>query len=314
LALKSASPTEGLADRTARIAALGYDYASQPKQDVEACNLCGSGHFVVVGRRDRYGYPAEARGCLSCGLVFLAPVMTEDAYALFYQRIYRPLVSAYHGRLIDHSTLQDEQRAYAADRAALIGEFVRARGCRTLLDIGGSTGVVAHAWARTFGLQATIIDPAPLEIAEAQRLGLETITGFVERYDPGDRRFDVVVMCQTVDHLLDIAATLRAVRRFLTAGGVFFIDIVDLRAAYLRNWSLEAAIKIDHPYYLTDEVMRAFLARAGFVVQRAEFAADHLHIGYVCTPSEPDATARPDVASVTALFREIRYVQNAPLR
>ena len=310
--MKSASPTDALTARTARIAALGYDYPSQPKRDVRACNLCGSDRFVVLGRRDRYGYAAEARGCLSCGLVFLAPVMTEDAYAQFYQRTYRPLVSAYHGRLIDHSTLQDEQREYAADRAELIGEYVRGHGCRTLLDIGGSTGVVAHVWAKAFELEATIIDPAPLEIAEAQRLGLETITGLVEQYDPGDRRFDVVVMCQTVDHLLDIAATLHAVRRFLTANGVFFIDIVDLRAAYLRHWSLETAIKIDHPYYLTDEVMRAYLARAGFAVQRAEFAADQLHIGYVCRPSAPDATTRPDPASVTALFREIRYVQNAP--
>ena len=267
---------------------------------------------MVLGRRDRYGYPAQARGCLSCGLVFLAPVMTEEAYARFYQGVYRPLVSAYHGRLIDHSTLQDEQRGYAADRAEFIGPFVRGRGYRTLLDIGGSTGVVARAWSDAFGLDATIIDPAPLEIAEARRLGLQTITGFIERYDPGDRRFDVLAMCQTVDHLLDISTTLGAVRRILTPSGMFFIDIVDLRAAYLRNWSLESAIKIDHPYYLTDDVMRAYLARAGFAVQRVELAADHLHIGYVCTPTDPEPSARPDDASVAALWREIRYVQNVP--
>ena len=45
------------------------------------------------------------------------------------------------------------------------------------------------------------------------------------------------MLCQTVDHLLDVAGTLRRVRELLTDDGVLFVDIVDFRAAYLRNWS-----------------------------------------------------------------------------
>ncbi len=33
--------------RRARIAALGYDYAAQPKDDVAACNLCGGRDYVI---------------------------------------------------------------------------------------------------------------------------------------------------------------------------------------------------------------------------------------------------------------------------
>ncbi len=312
--MKNELPTEARAERARRLAALGYDYDAQPKRDVTHCNLCGSERLIVVAHRDRYGFAAQARGCADCGLVFLAPVMTAEAYGNFYNAIYRPLVSAFHGRLIDHSTLQHEQRAYATERAAFIAPFLAQRHCRTLLDIGGSTGVVAHAWAEAFDLEATIIDPAPLEIAEAQRLGLETITGFVEQYDPGDRRFDVVALCQTIDHLLDISSTLHAVRRVLSDDGLLFVDIVDLRAAYLRTWSIEGAVKIDHPYYLTDETARAYLMRAGLAVQRVDFSADHLHIAYVCKPVAPDPAGRPDPASVAKLFREIRFVQNAPPR
>ena len=43
--------------------------------------------------------------------------MTADAYGRFYDGIYRPLVSAFHGRLIDAATIQAEQREYAAERA-----------------------------------------------------------------------------------------------------------------------------------------------------------------------------------------------------
>src|SRR5262245_18246382 len=112
------------ADRRARIAALAFDYASQPTRAVDACNVCGGSTFVVLTHRDRYGYPAQAHGCRACGCVFLNPVMTPAAYGQFYTRTYRPLVSAYHGRLIDARTIQDEQREYAVERGDLLAPYV----------------------------------------------------------------------------------------------------------------------------------------------------------------------------------------------
>ena len=304
--------TVGSNTRSERIAALAFEYDAQPKARVEACNLCGRAAFVGLTHRDRYGYPAAAACCSVCGLVFLDPVMTADAYGRFYQRIYRPLVSAYHGRLIDARTIQDEQREYAAERGDLLEPVLAGRGYRTLLDIGGSTGVVAHAFARRFNLRATVVDPAPLETAEAQAFGLETIEGLIERIDLGDRRFDMVMLCQTVDHLLDVTGTLRRVRELLTPQGLLFVDIVDFRAAYLRNWSVEEAVKIDHPYYLTEPTATAYLKRAGFDIVRADYAGDHLHVSYIARPALPDAAALPPQESVRELLREVRFLQNAP--
>jgi 2-polyprenyl-3-methyl-5-hydroxy-6-metoxy-1,4-benzoquinol methylase len=297
-------------DRRERIAALDYDYASQPKQAQQTCNLCGASEFVVLTHRDRYGYPAQAHACRHCGLVFLNPRMTAQAYGRFYNGIYRPLVSAFHGRLIDARTIQDEQREYAIERAGFIRPFIANAAPKTLLDIGGSTGVVAHHFAREFGLHGTLIDPAPLEVEQAKRLGLETVTGLVEEHDFGQRRFDVVIICQTVDHLLDVAGTLTRVRQLLSDNGLLFIDIVDFRAAYLRNWSVEDAIKIDHPYYLTEATTYAYLRSAGFDVLRSDYAADHLHVSYVCRPGAADSNLMPTASSVDELFREIRFVQS----
>jgi SAM-dependent methyltransferase len=298
------------AARGDRIAALGYDYAGQPQQRVRACNLCGSDRFVTVAHRDRYGYPARAQGCLRCGLVFLDPVMNSSAYTAFYREVYRPLVSAYHGRLIDAETIQGEQRVYAGTCADLLEPHLAGRDVKTLLDVGGSTGVVAHALKERFDLVATVIDPAPLEIEQARKLGIETVTGFVEDYDAADRRFDLVVLCQTVDHLLDVAKSLATIRSLVAESGLFFVDVVDLRAAYRRNGSLEEAIKIDHPYYLTEDTARAYLRRAGFEILQIDYAADHLHVGYVCAPGSPDAGALVAPEAVAAQWREIRAIQN----
>jgi 2-polyprenyl-3-methyl-5-hydroxy-6-metoxy-1,4-benzoquinol methylase len=301
-------------DRRERIQALGYDYAAQSKRRVESCNLCGETVFTIVAHRDRYGYPAEAVACRKCGLTCLSPVMTAEAYTRFYVDVYRPLVSAFHGRLIDATTIQAEQRDYAEERGAFLEPYVNGRGFATLLDIGGSTGVVAHAFAERFGLRATVIDPSPLEIDAAKRLGLETVAGFVEDYRPQGRTFDVVIMCQTVDHLLDVSGALAAIRTLMRSDGIFFIDIVDFRAACLRNWSVEDAVKIDHPYYLTQDTMEAYLSRAGFDIARADYAADHLHVGYVCRPGAPCPDALPRPAVVSAFFDELRFVHNTSRR
>jgi 2-polyprenyl-3-methyl-5-hydroxy-6-metoxy-1,4-benzoquinol methylase len=302
------------ADLRERIAALEYDYGAQPKRTLTACNLCGAGQFVILTHRDRYGYAAQAHACRQCGLVFLNPRLTAEAYARFYNGVYRPLVSAFHGRLIDARTIQAEQREYAAERAEFLRPFTTGTRRRTLLDIGGSTGVVAAHFAREFGLEGTVIDPAPLEIEQAQRLGLETISGLVEHHDFGSRRFDVVTICQTVDHLLDVAGTLTRVRQLLSDDGLLFIDIVDFRAAYLRNWSVEEAIKIDHPYYLTEPTIVAHLRRSAFEVLRSDYASDHLHVSYVCRPGTGNVDVMPAASSVDALLREVRFVQSSPHR
>ncbi len=296
--------------RAARITALDYDYGAQPKRERRDCNLCGHDRFVTLSHRDRYGFDARAQGCLRCGFVFLNPVMTPEAYANFYREIYRPLVSAYHGRLIDAETIQDEQRTYARACAALLSPSLAGREVKTLLDIGGSTGIVAHHLKERFDLRATVIDPAPLELERARQLGLRTMTGFIEDYEFGEERFDLIVLCQTVDHLLDVAATLRKVRSLLREGGLFFLDIVDFRAAYRRNGSVEGAIKIDHPFYLTQETLEAFLRRTGFDTLHVDFAADHLHVGFVCMPGSSDPGFLVDPRSVSQQWHEIRSIQN----
>jgi 2-polyprenyl-3-methyl-5-hydroxy-6-metoxy-1,4-benzoquinol methylase len=298
--------------RAERIQELGYDYGAQEKEFVPACNLCGADQWTVLTHRDRYGFAAATTACGVCGLTVLNPRMSFRAYGEFYGRVYRPLVSAYHGRVIDAATVQEEQRHYSAEMETLLAPFFADKKGASFLDVGGSTGVVAAHFRRRFGLKGTVLDPAPDEIAEAEALEIETITALVEEWEPAGRRFDVIGMFQTIDHLLDVSTTLRKLREIITPDGLFVVDIVDFRAAYLKRWSVEEAVKIDHPYSLTEETAEAYLARAGFRPVRKAYSADHHLVAYVCRPCEPVATVLPARDSVERFFRELRYVQNAP--
>jgi SAM-dependent methyltransferase len=225
------------------------------------------------------------RICTRCGLGFLSPRMTAAEYGEFYERVYRPLLTAYHGRQIDAETVQVDQRVYAAELVGFLREHLGSAPA-TVLDVGGSTGVVASAVRDAFSAEATVLDPAPDELAAAAASGMETIAGFAEDFDPGERRWDLVLLCQTIDHLLDVAGTLSSLRRLTAGGGRAFVDVLDLMVAARKQGSVEGAVKIDHPYYLTRDTARAFFLRSGFEPVAERLSADG-HWGFLLVPGEP---------------------------
>jgi hypothetical protein len=166
---------------------IGFEYSSQPKEFIAHCNLCGGATWTIITHRDRYGLLAPATACAACSLTVLNPRLNAAAYGEFYNGIYRPLVSAFHGRRIDARTIQDEQREYAAAMGEVLAPYLEGRRSASLIDVGGSTGIVAAYLMRRFGLRATVLDPAPAEVDEAKALGIETVTAFIEDWDAGEK-------------------------------------------------------------------------------------------------------------------------------
>jgi SAM-dependent methyltransferase len=282
-------------DRTERIEALGWTPANAAREDVRRCNLCGGERLVEVARSDRYAFDQRAVLCARCGLGFLAPRLTAQEYAGFYERIYRPLVSAYHGRTIDAVTVQDDQHGYAAELVAFLrASLPSAPG--SILDVGGSTGLVAGAVRDALGGAITVLDPAPDELAVAAAAGMETIEGFAEDLDAAGRTWDLVLLCQTIDHLLDVRATLATLRAATSPRGHAFVDVLDLGYAVAAKGTIEGAVKVDHPFYLTRDTAAGYFDQAGFAVV-AERLSDDGHWGFLLAPAEP---ADPDLARLGA--------------
>jgi SAM-dependent methyltransferase len=268
---------------------------------------------VEVSRCDRYGFPAILLVCVRCGLGWLSPRLTAAEYRDFYADVYRPLVSAYHGRTIDATTVQEEQREYASELVGFLRDALPGAP-RSILDVGGSTGVVGGAIADALGGEVTVLDPAPDELAVARESGMEAIEGLAEDFDPGGRKWDLVLLCQTIDHLLDVAATLRAIRRMTGDDGFAFVDVLDVLFMSRRRGAVEGAVKIDHPFYLTRSTALGFFTRAGLSVI-AERMSDDGHWGFLLAPAEP---AEPDWAALgtgaQALVAELWELRATPSR
>ncbi len=201
--------------------------------------------------------------------------------------------------------MQDEQRAYAAELAAYLRRALPAAPA-AVLDVGGSTGVVAAAFAGP-DVRPTVLDPAPDELAVAAAAGMETIEGFAEDFDPGDRRWDLVLLCQTIDHLLDVAR--HAARDPRPAGrrtARAFVDVLDVSWVLARQRTIEGAYKVDHPFYLTRATALGLLRRRPAWTSSAS-GWPTTGTGASCSPpaSRPSPTGRRSARAADAFLAEV---------
>lgn len=296
-----------------RIAAVGYDYVGRGKEEVRHCNLCGTDTFALLTDRDRYGFEAHTHLCLGCGLGFMSPHLTEREFGQFYSRYYRPLCDAVSGPAkVGMEALIEDQRAYARWLYGnLLSRFVQPQH-RQLLDIGGSTGVVGSYLAQQTGVQATVLDPSREELEEAERAGCATIHALWEKYEPDGRQYDVVLLCRTIDHLLDISGSMRKIRRLVRDGGLFYVDIVDFPALARTCNCIARATKIDHVYYLSHQPMVAYLQQAGFEPVAVDCSRSE-RIAYLCRPCEP-VEITPDPAYALQLLESLQALPRLPRR
>lgn len=264
-----------------------FDYEKAPKEWAERCDLCGQPGmgpdfpagpgFTTVASVDRYGFPIQTERCLACGLEFQGLRLAPAGLRALYSGPYRALVSAWHGREINAQTLEPEQEAYG-HRLAKIFEAEEVGG-RRILDLGGSTGVVAYevAWDIGLGREAvTVVEPGVAEAVAALRRSGRVVVQSAEDFEAEPGSFDLILLCQTVDHLRSISKVLAKVRTWLAPGGRFFVDAVD--SSLIPE---PERYKIDHIYSLTPRTLHAYLLKAGFF-PRPVTAPSENHVAYLC--------------------------------
>lgn len=266
-----------------RINELAFDPSKLKRANHNECNWCGSRQVTKIEEYDRYGFNNPASLCQKCELVFLNKPIDNVDIGYFYSNWYRPLVSAYHNRVIDHKTIQEEQRVY--------GEYLKEKlkensvnSIQKCLDIGGSTGVVLDIIRKENPqMSGTILDPAPDELNEAASHGFEIVNGTLENLLPEKLDgFDLILMCQTIDHLTDLKVAMNKIDCLLKRNsGLLYFDILEFQRNIDKN-GVCGSLKIDHPYYFTEIFVDKMLAEIDINVIAKWELYDKIHVGYLC--------------------------------
>jgi 2-polyprenyl-3-methyl-5-hydroxy-6-metoxy-1,4-benzoquinol methylase len=279
------------------------------REVVEGCNLCGSTRRAVVATQDRYGCHLRTAMCLDCGLIYVVDRPTRESYAEFYEKgIYRSLVGRFKGASQSTRRVRDAQVYYANTLVEAMQGLLPARKEGLLLDVGGSAGVVAKQFADTFGYRPTLFDPAPEEVEAARALGVEASVATIEDFR-SDRRYDVILLCRTVEHLFDLRFALCRIRSLLAPDGLFYCDFSDFMEVCRREGPPTATTKVDHCYWLTQESAPALFRSMGFEIVGMNTTMSPEQVGFVLRAAEPREISNDVSAWAEHQVRRLREIE-----
>jgi SAM-dependent methyltransferase len=280
--------------------------ASAAREFRETCNACGSGQSCVVSFSDRYGFEVRTALCTRCGLVYLADRLTQEGYARFYGGgHYRKLTSAFAGSAATMDDLQLDQLNYSRSLIRFLRGHVPSAGGARALDVGGSSGQVAAELVKAFRVRGTVLDPSEEEIAAARKLGLEGIVGSAETYD-SDERFDLVLLCRTVEHLFDLRGTFEKLRGMLAPGGLFYCDFLDFPELCRITGHPQTVSKLDHCYWLSLRTAPALFRSLGFEIVSIHVVPKPQFVGVLLRRAEPCAM---ETVAWCDMHDQIRFLQ-----
>lgn len=138
-----------------------------------------------------------------------------------------------------------------------------------LLEVGCAAGWLLHG-ARSLGWEVEGIEASPkFQRYASTTLGLPVHLGTLASVPLAPGSFDVVVMTDVIEHLVDPVADLHRIHRLLAPGGRLVLATCDLGSWCARFWGLDwRQIVVSHTFYWTRRAMCHALGRAGFTVEQ----------------------------------------------
>ncbi|HVT20075.1 MAG TPA: class I SAM-dependent methyltransferase [Mycobacteriales bacterium] len=200
---------------------------------------------------DRYGETVgTVLRCLDCGHASLEETPTDEVLAAAY------------GDAADPVSIDEEAGQLETARRSLarIERYVRPG---TLVDIGCWTGSFVAA-AAAQGWSASGVEPSTWAVERARERGLDVRVGDLRDSGVAPGSMRCVVMCDVIEHLLDVSDAIAAVAEMLEPGGVLYLTTPDAggrlpRAMGQRWWSILPM----HVQYFTRDSMRRLLEAHG---------------------------------------------------
>ena len=226
-----------------------------------ACALCGADD----SRPRHHKFDFTIVQCNRCRLVYVNPRLPKHALWTRYDERY--FWDEYLPALgIGRDGRVDLDR-FAKHHHPLLHLFEMYRPPPgRLLEIGAAAGVFLKSAERA-GWTVQGLEPMAAPAAFARdRLSLDVREATVEDapFQPGS--FDAIAMFETIEHVLDPPAVLRATRRLLRPGGILVLTTPNWEAvsrhALGRQWAVISPA--EHLYYFSEATLTPMLKQAGF--------------------------------------------------
>jgi SAM-dependent methyltransferase len=252
----------------------GVMYFYRGESLLENCPSCNHKVTKIAFRKNEYFY----KRCENCDMLFVANHLQTDMIYMNYSKSYFEANSLIANASKERHGYPSYMEAQDSLKRSFIHKLKFVHRFSTdgrLLDIGAAYGTfltLAQQYYECYGLDVS--EYAALVARE--RFGVDVHQANIEQSVPfPDNHFDVVVMWDVIEHLVNPVNGLKEVYRVLKSGGIVFISTDNANNWLPRLlgpawWSLAAPLHLCH---FSKESMRVALRQAG-EFERVEFATD----------------------------------------
>jgi 2-polyprenyl-3-methyl-5-hydroxy-6-metoxy-1,4-benzoquinol methylase len=224
-----------------------------------SCRVCGE----VAGSDQTF---AGLRECRGCGFIFSPDVDAAELEQLYDERYFKG---------VEYPDYLGQQHALRRSMRRHLEQMARIQAPRgALLEVGCAYGLFLDEARRSFD-SVTGIDIAAEPIAHARDvLKIDARRGDFLTDDFGGRRFDVICMWDTIEHLPKPDEFLARGAALLRPNGLLFLTTGDI-GSWNARWRGAAWRQIhppSHVNYFSRQTIATLLHRTGYDVIRIERA------------------------------------------
>ena len=229
------------------------------------CAVCDSQDARPIYRK----FELTISRCARCGLVYATPRATRDEIWSRYSPSY-----FWDEYLPSHGVINGkfELVTFDALHAAMLQLISRHAPPGRMLEVGTGAGFFLKAAERA-GWSVAGIEVSREAVGFARdQLALDVRQGSAEELQYPDASFDVAVLFEVIEHLLDPLRALQSVWRAAKPGGRVFLSTPNFDALSRRILGRQWAVlsPAEHLYYFTEKSLGRLLTRAGFAEVRFE--------------------------------------------
>lgn len=167
--------------------------------------------------------------CQKCGLLYVNP-RPRDSEKNYWAPTRADMEKKY-GAIFEGRKAHDRDTLYHSHLNTLAGYHSTGR----FLDVGTHCGFfLRHTRGRSWDAEG--VEPSPVlgELAR-EKFGLKMKTGALESAAFPDESFEVVTLLDVIEHLHNVRAMLKEIRRIIKPNGVFFIKTPNGTYNYFKH-------------------------------------------------------------------------------
>ena len=268
------------------------------------CEICGSAEYDVLlnklwlcekhnWSKDRIilfynNVPVNYRNvcCKQCGLVYINPRMTDEETIEFYKRQYREEFTA--GKKNEswklpftnlHLGIEIYNAVVRYDFLERLG-YLR-EGINTL-DIGSSLGALP-AYLKAKGCNAYGVEISQFSEYTKDLFGVDTIFKMTFEDFQTDMKFDIITICDALEHFSHPQKVLLKIRYMLKDDGIVLIEVPDI---FKPHKALLGFFSNAHLFTFSPNSIRNLLNITGFEVLQFEYGGYCMNMRVIAKKSE----------------------------